>query len=281
MAMSHKRGDACEQPEDLKGQLDAQSRETEKFKLLLQEKKDQLSQLIAPLNLQSELEVAKADNLRLTAELDELDENRLLNQDNTNLSQENANFTSKLDEFNAAIAQLRGELNSVKADVEKAIEKSRKLEAERAIEKQKLRVFEEKAETRARISDELKSELEETVAANDRLQTELSSVNMVLITLLDMKSELEEKLKKTEADLNEALNDIVAAKARSSLLAEYEWWKFGRMTLEHIERGMENIPARILDVRMIEDKAKKDLEASSEDHSEETVFENSDSSHTE
>ncbi|XP_060206640.1 uncharacterized protein LOC132634399 [Lycium barbarum] len=266
---------AQHEAEDLKGQLDAQSRETEKFKLILQEKEDQLNRLIAPPNLQSELEAAKTDNLRLKAELDDFVEK------NCYIPRENANFATKLGEFEAPIAELRGELNSVKVDAEKAVEKSRQLEVERSIEKEKLRVFEEKAETRARISNELKGKLEEAIAANDRLQTELTSVNEVRITLIDMKSELEQKLKKTEANLNEALNDIVAAEARSTLLAEYERWKSPRMTLEHGEQGMENIPARILDARMIEYNAKKALEASSEDDSEETISENSGSSHTE
>ncbi|XP_060195029.1 uncharacterized protein LOC132624240 [Lycium barbarum] len=268
--------------DDLKAQLDAQSRETEKFKLLLREKKDELSRATAPPNLQSELEAAKRENLHLKAELDDaVEKNKLLDGDNKNLSRENADFVTKLGEFEATIAQLREGLDSIKVDAEKREEKIRQLEAERVGEKEKLRVFKEKVETRARISDELKGRLEEAILANNILQTELASVNEVRITLIDMKSELEERLKKAQADMVEACKDVEAAEAHSTLLVEHERWKYRRVTLEQVERGMEDIPLRILDARMIEDKAKKALEDSSEDDSEETVSENSGSTHTE
>ncbi|XP_059295673.1 uncharacterized protein LOC132049014 [Lycium ferocissimum] len=267
--------------EDLKGQLDAQSRETEKFKLLLQEKEDQLSRAVPPPNLQSELEAAKADNLRLKAELDDaVEKNRLLEQDNINLGRDNANFATRLGEFEATIAQLRGELNSIKADAEKAAEKFHQLETERATEREKLRVLEEKVETRARAVDELKSKLEEATAANDLLQTELESVNQVRITLLEAKFELEENLKKAEADLEESLKDMEAAEAHTTLSIEYERWKSRRVTLEQVERGLGDIRARILEAKAIEDKAKKALDASSDDDSEKTVSEDSGSNHT-
>ncbi|XP_059310826.1 uncharacterized protein LOC132062229 [Lycium ferocissimum] len=268
--------------DDLKAQLDAQGRETKKFRLLLQEKEDQLSRVIAPPNLQSELETAKRENLLLKAELDDVvEKNKILNEDNKNLSRENANFVTKLGEFEATIAQLREGLDFVKVDTEKREEKIRQLEAERASDKEKLRVIEEKAETRARISDDLKGQLEDAILANNALQTEPASVNEVRITLIDMKSELEEKLKNAQADLVETCKDVEVAEARSTILVEHEQWKSPRVILEQVERGMEDIPARILDARMIEDKAKTTLEDSSEDDSEETISENSGSSHTE
>ncbi|XP_059302348.1 uncharacterized protein LOC132054323 [Lycium ferocissimum] len=232
--------------EDLRGQLDAQSRETEKFKQLLQEKEDQLIRAVPLPNLQIELEVAKADNLRLKAELD-----------NT----------------------LRDELNSAKADTEKVAEKFHQLETERAAEREKLRVFEEKAETHARGVDELKGKLEEATVANDLLQTELESVNQVRITLLEEKFELEENLKKAEVELEESLKDMEAAEAHTTLLIEYERWKSQRVTLEQVERGLGDIRARILEAKAIEDKAKKTLDGSSDDDSEKTVFEDSGSNH--
>ncbi|XP_059294666.1 uncharacterized protein LOC132047671 [Lycium ferocissimum] len=167
-----------------------------------QEKEDQLSRAVPPPNLQSELEAAKADNLHLKAKLDDAARR-----------------------FEATIAQRRGELNSVKADAEKAVEKFHQLEVERATEKEKLRVFEEKAETRAQTVDKLKSKLEEATAANDLLQTELESVNQVQITLLQAKFKLEENLQKAEADLEESLKDMEAAEAHTMLSIEYERWK--------------------------------------------------------
>ncbi|XP_060210445.1 uncharacterized protein LOC132637362 [Lycium barbarum] len=221
-------------------------------RLLLREKEDQLSWVIAPLNLQSELKAAKRENLRLKAELnDVVEKNKLLDGDNKNLSRENSSFATKLSEFEATITQLREELDSVKVNAEKMVEKFRQLEAKRAAEKEKLRIVEEKAETRARISDELKRQLETAVLANDALQTELASVSEVRITLSDKKSELEEKLKKAQADLEEACKDIEATEARSTLLVELEWWKSQRVTLEQVERGMEDIPVRILDAKII------------------------------
>ncbi|XP_060190783.1 uncharacterized protein LOC132620086 [Lycium barbarum] len=251
--------------DNLKAQLDAQGRETEKFKLLLRENEDQLT---------------KAENLRLKAELaDVIEKNQLLEVDNIDFSRDNANFASRLGEFEATIAQLRGELDSVKADAEKVAERLHQLEFERATDKEKLRVAEEKAKTRARISDELKSKLEEATATNDLLQAEFELIYQVRIALLEMKSELEARLKKAEADLEESLKDMEAAEARSTILIEYERWKSRWATSEQVEIGLGEIQAQILEAKKVEDRAKKALDADSDD-SEQTISENSGSNHT-
>ncbi|XP_060177977.1 uncharacterized protein LOC132607914 [Lycium barbarum] len=268
--------------DDLRGQLDAQGRETEKFKLLLQQKEDQLSRIIAPPTLQSELEAAKKENLRLKIELDDIvKKSKVLEGDNKQLSRENAEYATKLGEFEATITQLREGLDSVKGEAAKMEEKFRKLKVEKTTEKDKLKVMEEKAESRARIDDELKKELEAAVLANDALQAELASSNEVRVTLVDMRSELEEKLKKAQADLEEAYKEIVATEARSTLLVEHERWKSRRVTLEAVQRGFEDLPARILDTKMIEDRAKKALEDSSEKDPEGSGSDDSGSSLTE
>ncbi|XP_059292225.1 uncharacterized protein LOC132045670 [Lycium ferocissimum] len=271
---------AQQEVDDLKGQLDAQGRETEKFQHLLQEKEDQLNRAAALSNLQPELEAAKAENLRLKDELAGMvEKNRLLEADKVGLSQDNARFSSRLGELEATISQLRSELDSVKTDAVKMAERHRLLESENATDKEKLRVMEQKAEDRARICDELKSKFEEAAEANDILKAELESATQVQRILDEERSELVAKLAKAEADLEESLKDVEAAEARTTIAVEYERWKSRRATLEQAQQGLGDLPALILEARTIEEEAKKALDPESED-SERTVSENSGSSHT-
>ncbi|XP_060211057.1 uncharacterized protein LOC132638088 [Lycium barbarum] len=53
---------AQQEMDDLKGQLDAQGRETEKYLHLLQEKEEELNRAVALSNLRPELDAAKAEN---------------------------------------------------------------------------------------------------------------------------------------------------------------------------------------------------------------------------
>ncbi|XP_059306310.1 uncharacterized protein LOC132057718 [Lycium ferocissimum] len=147
-----------------------------------------------------------------------VEKNRLLEADNVSLNQDNAHFISRLGELEATISQLRSELDSVKADTVRMAERHQQLGSESANNKEKLRVVEQKAEKRARISDELKRKLEEAVEANDMLQAELESANQIQIVLLEERSELEAKLKKAEVDLEESLKDTETAEARSTIL---------------------------------------------------------------
>ncbi|XP_059291468.1 uncharacterized protein LOC132044947 [Lycium ferocissimum] len=180
--------------DDLRAQLDAQSQETEEFKLLLQQKEDQLSQI----------------------------KNKVLEEDNKQLYQGNSEYVSKLSELEATITQLRQGLDSVKGQAANMEEKFRRLESKRAAEKENLKVAQEKVETRARANEKLKSELDAAIRDNDGLQAELATSNEGRITLSDMRSELEEKLKKAQFDLKEAYEEIEATEARSTLLVEYE-----------------------------------------------------------
>ncbi|XP_059311934.1 uncharacterized protein LOC132063421 [Lycium ferocissimum] len=149
-------------------------REAEKFQHLLQVKEDELNRAVALFNLQPELEAAKAENLRLKDELAGMvEKNRLLEADKVGLSQDNARFSSRLGELETTISQLRGELDSVKSDAVNMAERHWLLESESAKYKERMRVFEQKAEDKARICDELKIELEETAEANDLLKAEL------------------------------------------------------------------------------------------------------------
>ncbi|XP_060170866.1 uncharacterized protein LOC132601822 [Lycium barbarum] len=208
-----------------------------------------------------------------------IEKNRLFEADNVGLNRDNAIFTTRLGDLEATISQLRRKLDSVKADAMRMAERHRRFESESANDKDKLRVAEEKAETRARISDELKSKLEEATEANDVLQAEFESANQTRLALLEVRSELEAKLKKSEADLEESLKYMEAAEARSTILIEYERWKSRRVTLEQVEKGLGDLQARILEAKEVEERAKKALDADSE-YSEQTVSENSGSNHT-
>ncbi|XP_059315727.1 uncharacterized protein LOC132066431 [Lycium ferocissimum] len=152
-----------------------------------------------------------------------VEKNLLLEADNAGFNRDNANFITRLGELEATISQLRSELDSVKADAVEMAERHHQLESDCANDKEKLRVAEQKAKTRARISDELKSKLEEATEANDVLQAEFESANQIRIALLKERSELEAELKKTEADLEESLKDMETVEARSTILIKYEW----------------------------------------------------------
>ena len=79
---------AQQEIDDLKGQLDAQSRETTKFQHFLQIKEDELSRAVSLANLQPELDATKAENLRLKDELaGVVQRNRLLEEEKIGLSQ--------------------------------------------------------------------------------------------------------------------------------------------------------------------------------------------------
>ncbi|XP_059316209.1 uncharacterized protein LOC132067096 [Lycium ferocissimum] len=158
-------------------------------------------------------------------------------------------------------------------------ERHRLLESENAKDKEKLKVVEQKAEARARISDELKGKFEEEAVANDLLQAELESAHQIQRTLLEERSKLAAKLAKAEADLEESLKDVEAAEARTTIEVEYERWKSRRVTLEQAQQGLGDLPAQILEAKAIEEEAKKALDTKSED-SDRTVFENSGSSRT-
>ncbi|XP_059310938.1 uncharacterized protein LOC132062375 [Lycium ferocissimum] len=257
---------AQQEVDDLRGQLDAQGRETEKFQHLLQVKEDELNRAVALSNLQPELEAAKAENLRLKDELAGMvEKNRLLEADKVGLSQDNARFSSRLGELKTTISQLRGELDSVKSDAVNMFERHRLLESKSAKYKERMRVFEQKAEDRARICDELKIELEETAEANDLLKAELESATQIQRILDEERDELVAKLAQVEADLAEALRSVEAAEAHTTIAVEYERWKSRRATLEQAEHGFADLPALILEAKRTEEEAKRALDTDSED----------------
>ena len=271
---------AQQEVDDLKGQLDAQGRETEKFQHLLRVKEDELNRAVTLSNLQPELDATKAENLRLKDELVEMfEKNLLLEADKVVLSEDNACFSSRLGELETTISQLRGELDSIKSDATSMAERHRLLESESARYKERMRVFEEKAEKRAQICDDLKIELEETVDANDTLKAELESAIHMQDVLGEARDVLAAKLAQAEADLEEALKSVEAAEAHATIAAEYEKWKSRRITLEQAGHGFADLPALILEAKRVEEEAKRALDTDSED-SERTVSEHSGSSHT-
>ncbi|XP_059288629.1 uncharacterized protein LOC132041981 [Lycium ferocissimum] len=119
-------------------------------------------------------------------------------------------------------------------------ERHRLLKSQHAKDKEKLRVVEQKAKARSRISDELKSKLEKAAEANDVLQAELESANQIHRVLLEERSKLA-KLEKVEADLEESLKDMEPAEARTTILVQYEWWKSQRATLEQAQKGLGDL----------------------------------------
>ncbi|XP_060188291.1 uncharacterized protein LOC132617327 [Lycium barbarum] len=271
---------ARQEVDDLKGQLDAQGRETEKFLHLLRVKEDDLNRAVTLSNLQTKLDATKAENSRLKGELAEMIEyNRLLEADKIGLSRDNARFSSRLGEFKTTISQLREELDSVKSDATRMAEKHRLLESESDRYQERMRVFEEKAENRARICDELKTELEGTIDANDLLKTELESATQMQKVLEEDRDVLVANLVQAKADLEEALKSVEAAEAHTTIAAEYEKWKSRRITLEQAEHGFVDLPALILEAKRVEEEGKRAPGAESVD-SERTVFEHSESSHT-
>ncbi|XP_059284762.1 COBRA-like protein 4 [Lycium ferocissimum] len=108
-----------------------------------------------------------------------VEKNRLLEAEKVGLSQDNAHFSSRLGELETIITQLRGELDLVKNDAVNMAERHRLLESESAKYKERMRVSEQKVEDRARICDELKTELEETAEANDLLRVEFELATQI------------------------------------------------------------------------------------------------------
>ncbi|XP_060190538.1 uncharacterized protein LOC132619742 [Lycium barbarum] len=131
------------------------------------------------------------------------DYNRSLEADKIGLSQDKAQFSLRLDELETTVSQLRGELDSVKADATGLAEKNRQLESEVAFLNERKRVSEEKSEERSRICEGLRAELEGAVIANDGLKAELEAANGRISVLEENRADLEAKLAKAEADLEE------------------------------------------------------------------------------
>ncbi|XP_060214768.1 uncharacterized protein LOC132641711 [Lycium barbarum] len=128
--------------DDLRGQLDAQGRETEKYKHLLREKEEELGRAAVLANLRPELDAAKDENRRLKSELAAMtDYNRSLEAEKIGLSRDKAQFSSRLDELEATVSQLWGELDLVKADATSLAERNRLLESDTALYKERMRVF--------------------------------------------------------------------------------------------------------------------------------------------
>ncbi|XP_060200761.1 EH domain-containing and endocytosis protein 1-like [Lycium barbarum] len=233
--------------DDLRGQLDAQGRETEKYKHLLREKEEELSQVTILANLRPELDAAKDESRRLKNELAAMtDYNRSLEADKICLSRDKAQFSSRLDELETTVSQLRGELDLVKADATILAERNRQLESDTALYEKHMKVSEEKAEERSRMSEGLKAELEEAV----------------------------------EADLEEAWKGVETAEAHTAIVAEYEKWKSRRLTLEEADRGLSDLPALITQAKEMEEEANRALGSDSDD-SERTESDYSDSSRAE
>ncbi|XP_060216834.1 uncharacterized protein LOC132644265 [Lycium barbarum] len=184
-------------------------------------------------NLQPELDAAKAENRQLRSELVAMTEyNRSLEAEKVGLNRENVRFFSRLDELEITVSQLRGELDTVKADATGLVEKNWLLESETALYKERMRTFEEKAEKRAQMYEDLKTELAEAVNANDALKAELEAATQRQDALEESRGDLAAKLAKAEADLEEALQNVEATEAHTAIVAEYEKWKSRRITLE-------------------------------------------------
>ncbi|XP_060179542.1 uncharacterized protein LOC132609524 [Lycium barbarum] len=253
---------------DLKGQLDAQGRETEKYLYLLQEKEEELNRAVALSNLRPELDAAKAENRQLRSELAAMTEyNRSLEAEKISLSRDNTHISSRLGELETTFSQLWEELDSVKSDAASLAERNRLLEYESTRYQERARVFEVKAESRGRMCDDLKNELKETTDANDTLQAELQSAIQMENVLGEARDALAAKLSRVEADLDEAWKSVEAVEAQSTIVAEYEKWKSRRITLEQAE------------AKRIEGEDKDALGFDSDD-SERTMSERSGSSHS-
>ncbi|XP_059306967.1 uncharacterized protein LOC132058499 [Lycium ferocissimum] len=96
---------AQQEVDDLKGQLDAQSRETEKYLHLLRVKEDELNQAVTLSNLRPD--ATKAENRQLKGELTEMVEyNWHLEADKIGLSRDNAQFFSRLGRLEITLSQL-------------------------------------------------------------------------------------------------------------------------------------------------------------------------------
>ncbi|XP_060182885.1 uncharacterized protein LOC132612818 [Lycium barbarum] len=206
------------------------------------------------------------------------DYNRSLEAKKIGLSRDKAHFSSRLDELETTVSQLRGELDLVKADAAGLAERNRLLESDTALYKERMRVFEEKAEKRSRICEGLKAELEDAVNANDVLKAELEAAVHMRNIVVANRAELEAKLAKVEADLEEAWKGVEAAEAHTAIVAEYEKWKSRRLTLEEAEPGFSDLPALINQAKEMEEEANHALGSDSDD-SERTESDHSASSH--
>ena len=265
--------------DDLRGQLDAQGRETEKYKHLLREKEEDLGRAAVLANLRPELDAAKDENRHLKSELAAMtDYNRSLEAEKIGLSRDKAQFSSRLDELETTISQLRGELDLVKADATGLAERNRLLESDTALYKERMRFLEEKAEERSRICEGLRTELGEAASANDVLKAELEAAIHMRNVAVANRAELEAKLAKVEADLEEAWKGVKTAEAHTAIVAEYEKWKSRRLTLEEAESGFSDLPALINQAKEMEEEENHALEADSDD-SERTESDHSASSH--
>ncbi|XP_060211828.1 uncharacterized protein LOC132639396 [Lycium barbarum] len=131
------------------------------------------------------------------------DYNRSLEADKIGLSRDKSQFSLRLDELETMVSRLRGELDSMKADATGLAERNRRLESEAGLFNERRRVFEEKAEERSRICEGLRAELEEAVIANDGLKAELEAATRRRSILEENRVDLEAKLAKAEADLEE------------------------------------------------------------------------------
>ncbi|XP_060216501.1 uncharacterized protein LOC132643989 [Lycium barbarum] len=148
------------------------------------------------------------------------DYNRSLEADKIGLSRDKIQFSLRLDELEATVSQLRGELDSVKADATGLAERNQRLESEAALFNERSRVFEEKAEERSRICEGLRVELEEVIIANDGLKAELGAATRMRDDLEKNQVDLEAKLAKAEADLEETWKSVEAAEAHTAIVAE-------------------------------------------------------------
>ncbi|XP_060193348.1 uncharacterized protein LOC132622712 isoform X2 [Lycium barbarum] len=100
---------AQQEVDDLKGQLDAQGREMEKYLHLLREKEEELNRAAALSNLRPEIDAAKDENRQLKSELAAMaDYNRSLEADKIGLSRDKTHFSSRLDELEITVSQHRG-----------------------------------------------------------------------------------------------------------------------------------------------------------------------------
>ncbi|XP_060200524.1 uncharacterized protein LOC132628774 [Lycium barbarum] len=252
--------------DDLRGQLDAQGRETEKYLHLHREKEEELNRAVDLSHLRPELDAVKAENCQLKSELSAMTEyNRSLEANKIGLSRENARFSSRLDKIEVTVSQLRGELDLVKADATGLAEKNRLLESETTLYKERMRTFEEKAEKRAQMYKDLKIEFAEAVNANDALKAELEAATRRQDTLEEDRGVLAAKLAKAETDLEEALKNVEATEAHTAIVAEYEKWKSRRIPLEQAKHGFENLSALILEAKGIEEEANRALGSESDD----------------
>ncbi|XP_060182166.1 uncharacterized protein LOC132611816 [Lycium barbarum] len=205
----------------LRGQMDAQGHETEKYQHLLREKEEELSRAVALSNLRPELDAARAENSQLKSELASMTEyNRSLEADKLSLTRDNAQISSRLGELETTFSQLRGELDLVKSDAASLAERNRVFKSESARYKELARVFEEKAEMRARMYDDLKNEPKETADANDALKTELESAVQMQNVFREARDALEARLAQAEAELDEALRSVGAAEAQITMVAQ-------------------------------------------------------------